>query len=433
MTWNKGEIVLNSSLPSTEKDECRAGLVQEQISCLNVLNFHASLYSPPTLSPSSTRLIVQEEEECRQCVRIMTNPTATIKKPVQVSPEKKTIPLWKPAPNKDPPPTVVTKAPEVVTPTPAPTTPKPTEVPTTTAPVTTTTTTTATPLPITPPTVAQAVIVPGATPFPLASSNTFALYSGWTSPTTSPNCASRDNCCSAGPQRPQQQIVPFAAAAGGLVKCNKLPDRKALWFREDFDLTYCPKDGESISAAFKKKFPRNLLRNGKEIITCELLSTRIKECQKKQQNDHWNKRKGRVQSWTSSGANFLPECAQLFMPVCTAAYTFRLVPTDLCPGASSDNLQCACVLKPGTTDCLQYDKHEKCHLGDCKVCEKKLRQKLSHLGRVFRRQAKRRQTSLVPAIVGTRFNLSCVLKGASADANAYLACVQMLGLATIAS
>lgn len=52
-------------------------------------------------------------------------------------------------------------------------------------------------------------------------------------------------------------------------------------------ITDCPHDGESVSRAFRQKFPHNLLRNGKEAMLAELLATSIKECHRKLRGNHW--------------------------------------------------------------------------------------------------------------------------------------------------
>ncbi|KAI1725266.1 filamentous hemagglutinin [Ditylenchus destructor] len=119
-------------------------------------------------------------------------------------------------------------------------------------------------------------------------------------------------------------------------------DRPELWFREDFDTTNCPRDAAAITRAFRRKFPNNLLRNGKETVLAELLSSRIKECNEKQLKDHWNRvdrllfsanipntekdecRAGLVQEQIGC-LNVLNYSCQFIQP----AYNFRLIPTRL--------------------------------------------------------------------------------------------------------
>ncbi|KAH7731824.1 CRE-PQN-46 protein [Aphelenchoides avenae] len=119
-------------------------------------------------------------------------------------------------------------------------------------------------------------------------------------------------------------------------------DRIELWFRDDFDLRQCPVDASVVAEAFRRKFPRNLLRNGKEGVLADLLAARLKECHEKQRKNHWAKvyevlgkmqlpaseaeecRSGLVQEQISC-LNVQSYSCQFIQP----SYQFRLVPTRI--------------------------------------------------------------------------------------------------------
>uniref|UniRef100_A0AC34FM44 Uncharacterized protein n=1 Tax=Panagrolaimus sp. ES5 TaxID=591445 RepID=A0AC34FM44_9BILA len=73
-----------------------------------------------------------------------------------------------------------------------------------------------------------------------------------------------------------------------LVPANQHRDRVDLWFKEVFDFRSCYKNVDSVSEKFLQKFPRNLLKNNKEVILAELLNSRLKECVRKQERNEWN-------------------------------------------------------------------------------------------------------------------------------------------------
>ncbi|KAF7639552.1 hypothetical protein Mgra_00000882 [Meloidogyne graminicola] len=59
------------------------------------------------------------------------------------------------------------------------------------------------------------------------------------------------------------------------------------WFKQDYDISNCPKGSETMAKSFRLKFPPNLLKNKKEKILAELLAVRLKECLKKQRSNYW--------------------------------------------------------------------------------------------------------------------------------------------------
>lgn len=254
------------------------------------------------------------------------------------------LPFEDPAPSKDEPPTKVVKS-ESVPPPQQPVTPSPPSVATLapfapalpslplapTASTSATSRTTVTPLPSLP----QLLTFP-----PIGPGGLFSL-----------------------PQ-PPLPLIPFGATPAPLVPqpvqnsgstvvsqpqpapvVSQSTDRVELWFREDYDQSHCPRDAESITRAFRRKFPRNLLRNGKEQVLAGLLSSRIKECVRKQEQDHWARvvkhldavqkqqvatpeqdecKSGLVQEQIAC-LNVLSFSCQFIQPV----YVFRLVPTRL--------------------------------------------------------------------------------------------------------
>uniref|UniRef100_A0AC34Q682 Uncharacterized protein n=1 Tax=Panagrolaimus sp. JU765 TaxID=591449 RepID=A0AC34Q682_9BILA len=190
---------------------------------------------------------------------------------------------------------------------------------------------------------------------------------------------------------PTQPTINFIPAQGSrsiqLVPANQYKDRAELWFRENFDASACAKNPDEIAEKFLQKFPKKLLKNNKEVILAQLLSTRLKQCFEKQQKNTWNKaneqlanlklstseenecRSGLVQEQISC-LNVQSYACQFIHP----KYNFRLVPTRIIiqearlaeDGAEkcrkqtfsqqpTPQLQCPCYMIPGTTECLQYD------------------------------------------------------------------------------
>uniref|UniRef100_A0A915PE60 Uncharacterized protein n=1 Tax=Meloidogyne floridensis TaxID=298350 RepID=A0A915PE60_9BILA len=66
------------------------------------------------------------------------------------------------------------------------------------------------------------------------------------------------------------------------------------WFRQDFDITNCPKGAETMAKSFRLKFPPNLLKHKKEKILAELLAIRLRECLRKQRGNYWMRMEKRL-------------------------------------------------------------------------------------------------------------------------------------------
>uniref|UniRef100_A0A7E4W682 IgA FC receptor n=1 Tax=Panagrellus redivivus TaxID=6233 RepID=A0A7E4W682_PANRE len=159
------------------------------------------------------------------------------------------------------------------------------------------------------------------------------------------------------PQPPPQQFVtPIAAPAPQpngfipaygsksiqLVAANQFRDRADLWFKDSFDFSTCSKNIAKVSETFLKKFPRNVLKGGKETVLADLLSSRLKECVRKQKANEWSEidqkiatlnlpaseekecRSGLIQEQISC-YNVQSFSCQFVQP----RYVFRLVPTRI--------------------------------------------------------------------------------------------------------
>lgn len=93
----------------------------------------------------------------------------------------------------------------------------------------------------------------------------------------------------------QQNLIPIASSPPSIkAPLAKLPPlwqistaEQQVWFRDDFDINDCPRNAEAIGKYFRKKFPKNLLRHQKETVLAELLAIRLRECLKKQREEHW--------------------------------------------------------------------------------------------------------------------------------------------------
>uniref|UniRef100_A0AC35TUX7 Uncharacterized protein n=1 Tax=Rhabditophanes sp. KR3021 TaxID=114890 RepID=A0AC35TUX7_9BILA len=66
-------------------------------------------------------------------------------------------------------------------------------------------------------------------------------------------------------------------------------DQSTLFFEETYKLDECPRDSRYIADLFYQKFPKNLLKNGKEIELINLLGPRIEQCYLKKEKKHWVK------------------------------------------------------------------------------------------------------------------------------------------------
>ncbi|KAL7075816.1 hypothetical protein ACQ4LE_005067 [Meloidogyne hapla] len=75
------------------------------------------------------------------------------------------------------------------------------------------------------------------------------------------------------------------------------------WFRQDFDITNCPKGAETMAKSFRLKFPPNLLKHKKEKILAELLAIRLRECLKKQRGNYWMRMEKRLQNEEKNEGN----------------------------------------------------------------------------------------------------------------------------------
>uniref|UniRef100_A0A914YRJ9 Uncharacterized protein n=1 Tax=Panagrolaimus superbus TaxID=310955 RepID=A0A914YRJ9_9BILA len=93
----------------------------------------------------------------------------------------------------------------------------------------------------------------------------------------------------AGSAHPQSNFIKSQGVRTiQLVPANQHRDRVDLWFKEVFDFRACYKNVDSVSEKFLQKFPRNLLKNNKEVILADLLNSRLKECVRKQERNEWN-------------------------------------------------------------------------------------------------------------------------------------------------
>uniref|UniRef100_A0A914GXL6 Uncharacterized protein n=1 Tax=Globodera rostochiensis TaxID=31243 RepID=A0A914GXL6_GLORO len=116
-----------------------------------------------------------------------------------------------------------------------------------------------------------------------------------TSNASSPSASSPSSAPPPGIARGRPQPVPLAKAppqrnsvAAKLSKDGqKIVVRSKEWFREEFDVRNCPKSSDVLAKAIRAKFPRNLLKHGKDVVLAELLGTRLAECLRKQSADHW--------------------------------------------------------------------------------------------------------------------------------------------------
>ncbi|KAE9548119.1 hypothetical protein FO519_008666 [Halicephalobus sp. NKZ332] len=127
-----------------------------------------------------------------------------------------------------------------------------------------------------------------------------------------------------------------------LIPANQHRDRVELWFKEDFDFKKCASNPENVAEQFLEKFPKNLLKNNKEAVLAQLLSSRLKECLEKQNKNTWNNindrlgglnlstseenecRSGLIQEQISC-LNVQSYACQFIQP----SYNFRLVPTRI--------------------------------------------------------------------------------------------------------
>jgi hypothetical protein len=161
-------------------------------------------------------------------------------------------------------------------------------------------------------------------------------------------------------RQPQTYLQRPSADSGSQ---NGVGNQADLWFREDFDLSTCPRRIDSISQALKRKFPSNLLSNGRETVLADLLARQIIDCRKKQRRDHWNS----VERYIDSLGDISPtdreecragqiqeqiSCLNLFSYACQfvqPAYVFRLVPTRII-------VQEARLAEDGAEKCRKFTK-----------------------------------------------------------------------------
>uniref|UniRef100_A0A914R4I6 Uncharacterized protein n=1 Tax=Panagrolaimus davidi TaxID=227884 RepID=A0A914R4I6_9BILA len=162
-------------------------------------------------------------------------------------------------------------------PTPAPLPPPPPPLPTTP---------TISPIsPVTLPPLSVISSVPSAT-FPTMPTIAPFSFATFPSPlaTTSPAFISPN----AGSSLPPSNLIPFQGSRSiQLIPANQHRDRVDLWFKEVFDFSACYKNVDNVSEKFLQKFPRNLLKNNKEIVLADLLNSRLKECVRKQERNEW--------------------------------------------------------------------------------------------------------------------------------------------------
>ncbi|KAL3115053.1 hypothetical protein niasHT_013634 [Heterodera trifolii] len=152
---------------------------------------------------------------------------------------------------------------------------------------------------------------------------------------------------------------------------QKIVVRSKEWFREEFDVQNCPKSSDALAKAIRAKFPRNLLRHGKDTVLAELLGTRLAECLRKQSENHWTKLDKQLKQHDKEldrnekdecRAGLVEEqiaCMNIYSFTCQfvhPSYLFRLLPTRII-------VQEGRIAEEGAEKCLKFARkflaHEK--------------------------------------------------------------------------
>lgn len=201
------------------------------------------------------------------------------------------------------------------------------------------------------------------------TAETIVEHENFTSQTTAPYSA---------PSMPPKAKVPPSTIGGRqqqqkdnnqTIGVGKQQQQKQ-WFKDSYDTEDCPSDAETMATMFRRKFPRNLLRHQKETILAELLANRLRECFRKQKDNHWATVYRSIQAVENQNENSGEQermqcmaglvqeqiaCLNVHSYSCQfiqTNYVFRLVPTRII-------VQEAKLAEEGAEKCARFVKNQK--------------------------------------------------------------------------